>query len=80
MCDGPSSATSARPKPPVTPERPALSAHESFRKTVATRMDEAGCSAREIADQLGHAKPSMTMDIYMGRNVVTAKAAGLLDR
>ena len=38
-----------------------------FRKTVATLMDEAGLSARSAADQLGHAKPSLTADIYMGR-------------
>lgn len=52
----------------------------TFRKTVATRMDQAGCSAREIADQLGHAKPSMTLDVYMGRDVVSAAAAKILDR
>jgi hypothetical protein len=33
-------------------------------KTVATLMDEAGLSARSAADQLGHAKPSLTADIY----------------
>jgi integrase len=49
----------------------------TFRKTVATRLDEAGLSARKIADQLGHARPSLTQDVYMGRNVVTAR---LLDR
>jgi integrase len=52
----------------------------TFRKTVATRLDEAGLSARAIADQLGHAKPSMTQDVYLGRNVVNAAAAKLLDR
>jgi integrase len=36
----------------------------TFRKTVATRLDEAGMSARQIADQLGHARPSMTLDVY----------------
>jgi integrase len=51
-----------------------------FRKTVATRLDEAGVSARAIADQLGHAKPSMTQDVYMGRKVVSADAARILDR
>ena len=51
-----------------------------FRKTVATRLDEAGLSARQIADQLGHAHPSLTQDVYMGRKVVTAEAARLLDR
>jgi integrase len=52
----------------------------TFRKTVATRMDEAGRSPREIADQLGHKKASMTLDTYMGRNVVSAAAAKILDR
>lgn len=51
-----------------------------FRKTVATRLDEAGLSARQIADQLGHAHPSLTQDVYLGRKVVTAEAARLLDR
>jgi integrase len=52
----------------------------SFRRTVATRMDEAGCTAREIADHLGHSKPSMTTDVYMGRNVVSVRAAEILNR
>jgi integrase len=51
-----------------------------FRKTVATRLDEAGYTAREIADQLGHARPSLTQDLYMGRNVVSARAAHTLNR
>jgi integrase len=52
----------------------------TFRRTVATRLDEAGLSGREIADQLGHSKPSMTLDKYMGRGVVTAQAATVLER
>jgi integrase len=51
-----------------------------FRKTVATRLDEAGLSAKTVADVLGHARPSMTLDVYMGRNVVSADAARILDR
>lgn len=39
-----------------------------FRKTAATALDEAGFTARQVADQLGHAKPSMTQDVYMGRS------------
>lgn len=50
----------------------------TFRKTVATRLDEAGLSARAIADHLGHAKPSMTQDVYMGRGVASAEAAKAL--
>jgi integrase len=39
----------------------------TLRKTVATRLDDAGYSARQIADHLGHAQPSMTQDVYLGR-------------
>ena len=39
----------------------------SFRKTNATILDDAGLSTRQIADQLGHARPSLTMDVYLGR-------------
>ncbi|HEY5178913.1 MAG TPA: site-specific integrase [Dermatophilaceae bacterium] len=56
-----------------------VSSH-TFRKTVATRLDDAGLSARQIADHLGHAQPSMTMDVYMGRKVASSDAAGVLDR
>ncbi len=52
----------------------------TFRKTVATRLDEAGFTARQVADQLGHANPSMTLDVYFGRQVVSAAAAAVLDR
>ena len=37
-----------------------------FRKTAATLLDEAGVSARKIADQLGHSQVSLTQDFYMG--------------
>jgi Phage integrase family len=53
----------------------------TFRKTVATRLDEAGMSARQIADQLGHSRPSMTLDVYLGRQrSVNRAAAAVLDR
>ena len=42
-----------------------------FRKTVATLMKEAGLSSRAAADQLGHAKVSMTEDHYYGRDTKT---------
>lgn len=42
----------------------------SARRTVATLLDNQGMTARAIADQLGHARPSMTQDVYMGRRVV----------
>jgi integrase len=51
----------------------------TFRKTAATRLDEAGLTPRQVADQLGHANPSMTLDVYFGRQVVSAEAAKVLD-
>jgi transcriptional regulator with XRE-family HTH domain len=51
-----------------------------FRKTAATIMDEAGLTARVIADQLGHSKPSMTQDVYLGRKLVSPAAAEVLER
>ena len=51
-----------------------------FRKTVATLMDEAGVSACSAADQLGHAKPSLTGgDIYVGRRKGATGAAEVLE-
>ena len=50
-----------------------------FRKTAATILDEAGLSARQIADQLGHSKPSLTQDVYMGRKAVGGDAAQALE-
>ncbi len=51
-----------------------------FRKTVATRLDEAGLSARQIADHLGHNRPSLTQDVYMGRGLASPEAAAALQR
>lgn len=51
----------------------------TFRRTVATLMDQAGLSARAAADQLGHAKVSMTQDHYFGRRVVNTGAAKILE-
>jgi integrase len=50
-----------------------------YRKTVATLMDDAGLSARQAADQLGHAKVSMTQDRDFGRKVARTGAASLLE-
>ena len=55
-----------------------LSSHV-FRKTVATLMDEAGLTARQAADQLGHSKPSMTADVYYGRQTRATGAAAVLE-
>ena len=52
----------------------------TFRKTVATRLDEAGQSPRQIADHLGHSRPSMTLDVYVGRRVASSAAAEILAR
>ena len=64
--------------------RDRLGAHDttfhSFRKYVATALDDAGLSAREIADYLGHSRPSMTQDVYMGRKATGTRAADALDR
>jgi integrase len=58
---------------------PDVSSH-SFRKTVATLIDDSGLSARIGADQLGHARPSMTQDVYMSRGQVHSEVANVLDR
>jgi integrase len=51
----------------------------TFRKTNATILDDAGLSARQIADQLGHARPSLTQDVYMGRKAKNRAAAAALE-
>jgi integrase len=58
---------------------PDVTSH-SFRKSVATLIDDAGLSARVGADQLGHAKVSMTQDRYMRRGKTHTEVAALLDR
>jgi integrase len=51
----------------------------TFRKSAATWMDEAGMSARQIANHLGHAQPSVTQDVYMGRAIASTRAAQALE-
>lgn len=51
----------------------------TYRKTVATLLDESGATARMIADQLGHARVSMTQDVYMGRRASNAVNASALE-
>ena len=58
---------------------PDVTSH-SFRKTVATLIDDEGLSARIGADHLGHAQVSMTQDRYMSRGRVHVQVAELLDR
>mgnify|MGYP002140640484 CR=1 FL=1 len=57
---------------------PEVTSH-SFRKSVATYIDDAGMSARIGADQLGHAKVSMTQDKYMRRGKVHVEVAAVMD-
>ncbi|WP_025361632.1 tyrosine-type recombinase/integrase [Kutzneria albida] len=51
----------------------------TFRKTVATLLDEAGLTARQIADTVGHARPSMTQHVSAGRGAVPRARADALD-
>jgi hypothetical protein len=46
---------------------------------VATGLDDAGLTARQIADHVCHARPSITQDVYLGRKVVASKAASALE-
>jgi integrase len=52
----------------------------SFRKTVATALDRADLSARDIADYLGHENPSITQDVYMAKNTGGDRAALALEQ
>ena len=58
---------------------PNVSSH-SFRKSIATLIDDAGLSARIGADHLGHAKVSMTQDRYMSRGRVHYQVAELVEQ
>jgi integrase len=52
----------------------------SFRKTVATLIDDEGLSARIGTDHLGHSRIGMTQDKYMSRGRSHTAVADLLDR
>lgn len=52
----------------------------TFRKTAATRLEQAGFTPLEVATFMGHAQPSMTMNVYFGRPAVRAAMATALDR
>lgn len=56
-----------------------VTAH-NLRKTTATILDEAGLSARQVADQLGHARISITQDVYLGRRLASRRAAEALEQ
>jgi integrase len=51
----------------------------TFRKTVATLLDQSGASARMIADQLGQSRVSMTQDVYLGRRAGNASNLAALE-
>jgi integrase len=51
----------------------------ALRKTTATALDDAGQTARQIADQLGQAKVSITQDTYLARRPVNPAAAQALE-
>jgi integrase len=50
-----------------------------FRKTAATILDDAGLSGRQVADQLGQARPSMAQDVYLGRKMRNVAARQALE-
>jgi integrase len=52
----------------------------SFRKTIATLIDDDGLSARIGADHLGHSHVSMTQDRYMTQGRIHTQVADLMDR
>jgi integrase len=41
----------------------------TFRRTVATLLDQANLPIARIADQLGHSDVSMTARVYLGRDL-----------
>jgi integrase len=51
----------------------------TFRKTVGTLLNDDGLTVREIADQLGHKRVSITQDTYFGRSSASPKVAALLE-
>jgi integrase len=73
------SANHARNQMAPVAERRRATTH-SFRKPVATLIDDEGLSARIGADHLGHSKVSMTQDRYTTRGRIHTQVADLLDR
>jgi len=51
----------------------------TLRKTVASYLDDNGVPVRQISDQLGHARVSMTQDYYLGRGLADRRAADVLE-
>ena len=50
-----------------------------FRKTATTVLNEARLTPRAIAGRIGHARPSITQDVYLGKRSGSREAAHLLD-
>ncbi|WP_157979913.1 helix-turn-helix domain-containing protein, partial [Kribbella monticola] len=63
--------------PSIADELDWVTSH-NFRKTTATLLDEAGQTPRQVADQLGQSRPSMTQDVYFGRRARNPEAASAL--
>lgn len=51
----------------------------SFRKSIATLIDDAGLSPRVGADQLGHSRVSETQDTYMARGRIHQEVANVME-
>jgi hypothetical protein len=47
----------------------------NFRKSVATILDDAGHSGRQVADQIGHSQVSLAQNAYLARKVANPQAA-----
>jgi integrase len=75
----PSNTRRALPNARGTEEFTWVTSHV-FRKTALTMLDDAGLSARLIADQAGHSQVSTNQDVYMARKVVDGRAANVLDQ
>ena len=52
----------------------------NFRKSVATILDDAGHSGRQVADQIGHSQVSMAQNFYLARKVANPQAAQDIER
>ena len=77
---GTPSATSGDLRQACDPAGYLWATSHASRRTVATRLDDAGMSARQIADHLGHSRPSLTQDVYLGRGTANPEAAAALQR
>ena len=51
----------------------------TFRKTAGALHDAGGLTVREIADQLGHRRVSVTQDTYFGRHEASPRVAAALE-